>query len=201
MKYKRINIEEIIKYLYINLNKNKFKHSIDTSIIASNIALKNNCDIFKVKIASLLHDCSKFMTHEELVFFLKKFSNYSLKKIENMYKFSPYLLHSCVSEIIAKKKFNVSDVNILNAIKNHTVCRKNMTDIEKIVFISDYISHYKNEYLEIIFNFFDYKLNDIFLNIFSKKIKNIVENLKCLSEQSINVWNWYVLKDKKIEKH
>jgi predicted HD superfamily hydrolase involved in NAD metabolism len=201
MKYKKINIEKIIIYLHKNLSKNRFKHSIDTSIIASNIALKNNCDIFKVKIASLLHDCSKFMTYKELMFFLKKSNNYSLKKIENIYKFSPYLLHSYVSEIIAKKKFNINDRNILNAIKNHTICRKNMTDIEKIIFISDYISHYKSEYLEVIFDFFDYKLNDIFLNIFSKKIKNIAENLKCLSEQSINVWNWYVFKNKKIKKY
>lgn len=40
---------------------------------------------------------------------------------------------------MAEKKYNIKDKEILDAIRYHTTGRKNMTLLDKIIFISDYI--------------------------------------------------------------
>jgi HD superfamily phosphohydrolase YqeK len=40
----------------------------------------------------------------------------------------PHLLHADVSAIVAQKEFNVTDEEILAAIRNHTLGQPNMSD-------------------------------------------------------------------------
>ena len=41
--------------------------------------------------------------------------------------------------ILARTTYGIDDIEVLNAIKYHTTGRRNMTMLEKIVFIADYI--------------------------------------------------------------
>lgn len=41
--------------------------------------------------------------------------------------------------MIAKEKYSVNDSDILNAVRYHTTGRPNMTNLEKIVYLADYI--------------------------------------------------------------
>ena len=54
-------------------------------------------------------------------------------------KENPFLLHAKVGAYLAKEKYGVEDQDILNAICNHTTGRPNMSLLEKIVFVADYI--------------------------------------------------------------
>jgi len=54
-------------------------------------------------------------------------------------KKSPAVLHSILGRYIAKIKYNIKDKEILDAIRYHTTGRTNMSNLEKIIFISDYI--------------------------------------------------------------
>ena len=117
------------------LDKKRFEHTLGVAYTAMNMASIFGEDIKKAELAGLLHDCAKGMSDEELLEFCKKF-NITVTEFE---KKNAFLLHSKVGSFIAASKYEISDKDILNAILNHTTGRPGMSNLEKIVFIADYI--------------------------------------------------------------
>ena len=86
-------------------------------------------------LAGLLHDSAKCMSDEKkLQICDKNHISYSSMEAEH-----PYLLHGKVGAYIAREKFKIRDEDILQAITWHTTGRPNMSLLEKIIFIADYI--------------------------------------------------------------
>ena len=52
---------------------------------------------------------------------------------------APQILHAVYAPFLAKKNYNIEDKDILSAIRWHTTGKKNMSMLEKIVFVADYI--------------------------------------------------------------
>jgi predicted HD superfamily hydrolase involved in NAD metabolism len=189
--------KQIFDYLSENLSPEKLKHSYNVAMLAAELASKHASDIVKARTAGLLHDCAKFMINEEVIGFLKNHGE-TLKYFKDIIKFSPGLLHSFVGEIVAKEKFKIKDRNILNAVKNHTLGRKNMSTIEKIIFVADYIScDRKWKYVKRIRNLAKNDLNKAFFEVLAKKIEHIINNGMWLCPQIVDTWNWYVSNNKK----
>ena len=59
--------------------------------------------------------------------------------IDEIYTNNPSILHGLVGSIIAREVMEIKDEDILSAIRYHTTGRKNMSILEKIIYISDYI--------------------------------------------------------------
>ncbi len=126
---------EIIKKLSTMVDKRRLKHIFgvrDTAII---LAEEYNADIEKAKVAALLHDCAKNLSEERLI---KKAKEADII-IDDVYQQVPTLLHAPVGAEIAKEEFEVEDEEILKAISLHTLGGKNMTLLDKIIFLADYI--------------------------------------------------------------
>ena len=51
----------------------------------------------------------------------------------------PFLIHAKLGAYLAKEKYGVRDPQILSAIRYHTTGHPDMTKLEKIVYIADYI--------------------------------------------------------------
>jgi predicted HD superfamily hydrolase involved in NAD metabolism len=184
--------KRIFDYLSKNLNPKKLKHSYNVAMLAAELASKYALDAVKARTAGLLHDCAKFMTDEEFIDFFKN------RSFKDIIKFSPHLLHSFAGEIIAKEKFKIKDRNILNAIRNHTLGRKNMCAIEKIIFVADYVSYDRKwKYAKRIRNLAKNDLNKAFFEVLTKKIEHIIDKSMWLCPQIVDTWNWYVSNNKK----
>ncbi|MDR3256461.1 MAG: bis(5'-nucleosyl)-tetraphosphatase (symmetrical) YqeK [Endomicrobium sp.] len=192
------NIEkQIFDYLSKHLTPKRFKHSYNVAILAVELASKNNIDILKAQTAGLLHDCAKYMTDKELVNFLKG-CNKSFKYFKEIVKFSPHLLHSFAGEIIAKKEFKIKDKNILNAIKNHTQGRENMSILEKIIFVADSVSNDRKwSHVRRLQNLAKQDLDKAFFEVLTKKIEYVIDRGIWLLPQTVDTWNWYVSNNKK----
>lgn len=54
-------------------------------------------------------------------------------------KKNPFLLHAKVGSFLAREKYGVNDKAILDAITYHTTGRPNMSTLDKIIYIADYI--------------------------------------------------------------
>ena len=134
------NLEkEIFDYLCLNLSLERYEHTVAVNKLAIKLAKVYNLDIFKVSVASLLHDCAKDMNTDEMKKYIIK-NNMKIKRLPFMIKYLPQVLHSYVGADIAEKKFGIKDKDILNSIKNHTVGRVNMSDYEKVIFVADSLS-------------------------------------------------------------
>ena len=65
--------------------------------------------------------------------------------VSDFEKEHPFLLHAKLGAYIAKTKYNVADPEILSAITYHTTGKPEMTMLEKIVYIADYIEPARNK--------------------------------------------------------
>ncbi len=117
------------------LDKKRYEHSIGVSYIAASMAMVFGEDVEKAMIAGLLHDCAKNIPSDEKVEKCKKHKI----PVNSFEKKNPELLHAKLSAYYAKKKYEVEDNDILSAITWHTTGRADMTTLEKIIYIADYI--------------------------------------------------------------
>lgn len=125
----------IEKKLQDVLKKKRYAHTLGVRYIAAALAMRYGCSIEKAQMAGLLHDCAKGYAEEEL---LSLASQYKLE-ISKAEGENPHLLHAKVGAYLAEHEYGVKEKEILDAIRFHTTGKPNMTVLEKIIFIADYI--------------------------------------------------------------
>jgi nicotinate-nucleotide adenylyltransferase len=186
------NIEQkIYNYLSSNLKPERYNHVLAVNDLAIKLAKSYNVNVMKVSIAALLHDCAKNMTLENYVKYIKK-NNLKIKYVDFIIKYLPQVLHSYIGADIAKRKFNITDKEIINSIENHTVGRIGMSKYEKIIFIADALSldrKYNKKFVSKKIMFSD--LDKTFKLVLQNKIKYVVSNFKVLHPDIIKIWNYY----------
>ena len=92
-------------------------------------------------IAGILHDCAKAYTDEQLVADCDKHA-ISVTEVERR---NGFLLHGKLGAFYAKAKYFITDEEILSAISFHTTGRPGMTDLEKVVFLADYLEPFRTQ--------------------------------------------------------
>ena len=113
----------------------RFAHTLGVEFTAAALAMKYQADVTDAQIAGLLHDCAKCLTDEKRVSICEK-HQIPMTDIERR---NPFLLHAKVGEYLAREKYGITNPDILNAIRFHTTGRENMSLLERIVFVADYI--------------------------------------------------------------
>ena len=135
IKDKKIDWEVIEGKLQKDLTANRYRHTLGVTYTACALAMVHGEDINRARLAGLLHDCAKCIPNAEKVRMCKN-DHIDATEFEIEH---PVLLHAKLGAHLAKKKYNVTDVEILSAIRWHTTGCPRMSLLEKIVFISDYI--------------------------------------------------------------
>ena len=118
----------------------RFEHTLGVEFTSAALAMRYGASVKSAQTAGLLHDCAKCLTDKERVSICKK-NNIPMSELE---KSNPFLLHAKVGAWLARKRYGISDQDILNAIQNHTTGRPGMSLLEKIVFIADYMEPGRN---------------------------------------------------------
>lgn len=118
------------------LSESRYSHSAGVEQVCYDLALIHGEDTTKAGIAGILHDCAKYMTDDEII---RECERYQIKMSETERRLPGQLLHSKLGAVYARKKYEVTDEDILNAIKFHTTGRPAMSKLEKILFVADYI--------------------------------------------------------------
>ena len=127
--------QKLRKQLENELKPDRFDHTLGVAYTAANMAFLYGADIEKALIAGYLHDCAKCMTHEEQIKICEK-NDIEITEVERK---NHSLLHAKVGMYLARTKYDIYDSEILGAIRWHTTGREDMTLLEKIVYIADFI--------------------------------------------------------------
>ncbi len=117
------------------LSAKRFEHSIGVAYTAGTMAFVHGVDYEKALIAGLLHDCAKYVPNDKKI---QKCQKRKIEITECEYR-NPELLHAKLSAVYAREKYDVKDEEILTAIACHTTGRPEMTTLDKIIYIADYI--------------------------------------------------------------
>ena len=138
MKYNFNQLKEIVKS---KMSLKRFTHTLGVVEMAEKLADIYKADVEKCKIAALLHDICKEMNMEYIKNICKNnfMNELSEEDLENN-----EILHGFAGAYYVKNELGIDDKEILSAIKYHTVGEKNMTLVEKIVYIADAIEYGRN---------------------------------------------------------
>lgn len=186
---KNIDIDKIKIKLKKNLSEKRFIHSVSVMETAISLAKQHNCDIEKATIAGLLHDCAKSLSNKRKLELAVQY-NFELSdaEIEN-----PDLLHAKLGAIVAKEEYGIYDSEILNAIECHTTGKPNMTTLDKIIYISDYIEPRRMPLpkIDIIRTIAASSLDESLLIIVNDTIKYLSEQKRKIDTRSIETFSFY----------
>ena len=130
-----MEIKKIRKKLEKELDGKRFEHTLGVAYTASALAMCHHVDTERALLAGMLHDCAKCMPNAKK---LKMAEKHRLE-ISDLERKNPFMLHAKLGAFLAKKKYDVEDEEILDAIRWHTTGRPEMTLLDKIVYVADYI--------------------------------------------------------------
>lgn len=126
---------EFKEQLKLSLGEKRYNHSIGVSEAALMLAKVYGVNEEKAYTAGLLHDCAKYEDMEEQ---LKKCMEYGVKLTEIEINVLP-VIHAPLGAAVARKEYGIIDEEILNAIRRHTVGGRNMTKLDKVIYLADMI--------------------------------------------------------------
>ncbi|MBU9722532.1 MULTISPECIES: bis(5'-nucleosyl)-tetraphosphatase (symmetrical) YqeK [Bacillaceae] len=122
-----------------SLKKRRFEHTERVVEEGEKLANRFNVNVEKVRLAAILHDYAKYRPVEEM---RNTIINAGLE--ERLLDFGDEILHAFVGAYYLEHELKVADRDVLSAVKYHTTGRANMTGIEKVVFLADYIEPGRN---------------------------------------------------------
>lgn len=132
VKYDLLKMENKLKKY---LDEERLWHTLGVMHMAAALSMVYGCDMEKAQVAGLLHDCAKCISSKKK---LKLCKEYQIPVTE-VEKEHPFLLHAKVGAWVAREKYGVKDPEILEAIVWHTTGKEDMSLLEKIIYIADYI--------------------------------------------------------------
>lgn len=132
MKQQIIQIQHRLKQ---ELDTARYEHTLGVMYTAASLAMCYKQDMEPALLAGLLHDCAKCIPDEEKI----KMCRQQGILVSDVEMANPSLLHAKLGAYLAKEQYQVTDSNVLNAISSHTTGRPEMTLLEKIIYIADYI--------------------------------------------------------------
>ncbi len=136
----KLTLEEMKEKLKKSLNNKRFIHSIGVMETAVKLAEIYGEDKWNAAVAGLLHDCAKDIEGEELL----KLCRRNNIEVDDISREQPELLHGKIGACIAREEYGIEDQRVLDAIRHHTMGRENMSLLEKIIYIADYIEPNRN---------------------------------------------------------
>ena len=138
---KENDIKKIHRKLEKALDKKRFEHTLGVAYTATALAMRYEEDLKKAEVAGLLHDCAKCIENSKKLAICEKYNI----QVSDLERKNPYLLHAKLGGFIAMQKYGVRDKEIVSAIVNHTTGCPHMGQLDKIIYIADYIEPYRHQ--------------------------------------------------------
>ena len=136
---KRLPLEKLRPVALSFLKHKRIPHVLGTEQEAIRLALRYGADVQKARVAALLHDCTKKLDMEEQLALCRQYGI----RLDELEQRALKLLHAKTGAAIARHLFGVDD-EIYSAIYWHTTGHANMTLLEKIMYLADYIEPTRN---------------------------------------------------------
>ncbi|MDE5933605.1 MAG: bis(5'-nucleosyl)-tetraphosphatase (symmetrical) YqeK [Lachnospiraceae bacterium] len=133
---KKTDLKKLRKEMEKELNAKRYEHTLCVAYTAASLAMVHGADTDSAIIAGMLHDCAKCFSNKKLISICEK-NKLSISEVEMQNPTA--LLHAKVGSFLAQDKYGIEDQDILNAIRYHTTGRPDMSKLEKILYIADYI--------------------------------------------------------------
>ncbi len=126
---------EMLSRLRNTLTRERYLHTLGVADTAERLAGINGVDVYKARVAALLHDCAKGMSYEDMISAIREMG----VSIDADEMSIASVVHAPAGVAVAMRDYGVCDPDILSAIRRHTLGGRNLSDLEALIYVSDFI--------------------------------------------------------------
>lgn len=131
---KHLDIPELRACSYSMVREKRVKHIRGTEEEAVRLARRWGADETYARRAGILHDCTKYLELEDQLSLCRQYG----VQLDELEQVAVKLLHSKTGACIARAMFGEPD-EVFWAIYWHTTAKADMTTLEKILYVADYM--------------------------------------------------------------
>ena len=128
--------EALLAKMETVMPEKRLRHCLGVEKAARELAERFGLDVEKAGLAGLLHDYAKKVSDED---FLALIDKYQLDP--DLKNWGNNVWHGMVGIYKIQEDLGVKDADILRAIEIHTVGSSTMSELDKVVYVADYIEH------------------------------------------------------------
>lgn len=187
---KSMDYEEVIKPL---LSEKRYYHSVCVSKSATDLAKRYGADAEKAAVAGILHDIMKDVAPDEQ---LKMMTRYDIV-LSDVERNAQKLWHAMLGAAYLENKLGITDREILDAVRYHTTGRANMTVLDKVLFIADFISPDRDyDGVENMRNAAEISLEQAIVEGMTFSMIDLARRYKAIHPDTVAAYNQVVIKYK-----
>ena len=134
--YISMSREALLAKMETVMPEKRLRHCLGVERAARELAEHFGLDVEKAGLAGLLHDYAKKVSDEE---FLSLIDKYRLDP--DLKNWGNNVWHGLVGIYNIQEDLGIEDAEILRAIEIHTVGSGTMSELDKVVYVADYIEH------------------------------------------------------------
>lgn len=134
--YTAMDREALMQAVQMRMSERRFKHVLGVEETAIALAERYGESTEKASIAALTHDYAKERSDEEFQLAIDQ-GEYENKA--ELLKYGNAIWHGLVGADFVARELGVTDEEILSAIRLHTTGAAEMTLLDKIIYVADYI--------------------------------------------------------------
>ena len=134
--YISMSREALLAKMETVMPEKRLRHCLGVEKAARELAERFGLDVEKAGLAGLLHDYAKKVSDED---FLSLIDKYQLDP--DLKNWGNNVWHGMVGIYKIQEDLGVKDADILRAIEIHTVGSGTMSELDKVIYVADYIEH------------------------------------------------------------
>ena len=139
--YTSLKREALMQAVQMRMSEKRFKHVLGVEETAVALAERFDASPEKASIAALTHDYAKERSDEEFQLAIER-GDYSNKS--ELLKYGNAIWHGVVGADFVARELEITDEEILTAIRLHTTGAAEMNLLDKIIYVADYIEPGRN---------------------------------------------------------
>lgn len=132
--YRQLSMEELEQAVVRLLNPNRVAHVLGCRDTAVALAKRWGADEIDAARAALLHDITKALPPDHQLTLVEEYG----KILDDFSRENPKVLHAFTGSLVAERIFGEKQ-QVVQAVCWHTTGRPNMSLLEKIIYVADYI--------------------------------------------------------------
>ncbi len=129
-----MNREKALRLVKDQLTERRYVHTLGVVETAVKLADLYKVDADKAELAAIFHDYAKFRDKAEMRQII-----IDQKMPQDLLQYHDELWHAPVGAYLVEKEAGITDPEVLEAIRCHTSGKINMSTLDKVLYVADYI--------------------------------------------------------------
>lgn len=137
--YTQLERELLMQRVQMQMSEKRFRHVLGVEETAIALAGQYGASLEKASIAALTHDYAKERSDDEFKLVIRR-DNFDL----DLLNWGNEIWHGLVGANFVQRELEIDDEEILQAIRVHTTGAAEMSLLDKIIYVADYIEPGRN---------------------------------------------------------